>query len=79
MDFIQTFDYLVVLDDGIHMPGVMDAMKGVKAAVDWSIGDGGSDWRAPLFGQDLTCLGILILEIQMPFANDPRGVSLFLE
>ena len=49
MNFIQTFDYLVVLDDGVHMPGVMDAMKGVKAAVDWSIGDGGSDRRAPSF------------------------------
>ncbi len=49
MNFIQTFDDLVVLDDGVHMPGVMDAMKGVKAACGRSIGDGGSDRRTPFF------------------------------
>ena len=47
VDLIQTFDDLVILDDGVHVARMMDAMKVVKATMDGTVRNGGSDRRAP--------------------------------
>ena len=81
-------DDLAVFDDGILVACVMVAMKVVKATRGGAIGNGGSDGSAicgagpPVSrwpGYKLARLGILILKIQMPFADDSCGVALFLE
>ena len=54
----------------------MVTMEVVKTAGGGAIGDDGSDRDAALLPHVLACLGILILEIQMPLANDPGVVAL---
>ena len=48
MNLLETLDDLVVFDDGVHVSGMMVAMKIVETAMHRTVWDGSSDRRTAL-------------------------------
>ena len=80
-DGIAVVDHAVVFNHGLHVAGVMKAVKAVESVGQRPIGNGAADRRqAVVFaGEGGACARIHILKVEMPLADDAGGVAMLSE
>ena len=70
-------DDAVILDDGLHIAGVVKTVEVVEASVDRPIGNCGTHWRRFVLVLAVRNTGfrIQVLKIKVPLSNDGRVIS----